>query len=150
MEKARKHPLISSFDGPDQPPICEEAYMRLKTVREYIEKIKELKLRCHLMAEEGSDLAAHLLVQPPPSGQWRKPICAFTVSTPGTSGDELLDHWGLAQAFCRMHRNTETLINMPTMLKGLRMFGEILAAFISTLAMTFENLNALSKTERKE
>lgn len=84
MEKARKHSLIGHiFDGPDQLSIHQEAYMGLKTVREDIENTKELKLRCHLVAEEGSDLAAHLLAQPPPSGQWRTLMPALSVSAPG-------------------------------------------------------------------
>ena len=56
MEKARKHPLVSHFfNGPDQPPICEEAYMGLKTILvvrftkifTYI-KIQMPKLKCQM------------------------------------------------------------------------------------------------------
>ena len=64
MEKARKYPLIGSFDGLDQVPICRQASMGLKIVGEAIKTSKELTVRSHPMGHRDSALGAHLLVRP--------------------------------------------------------------------------------------
>jgi aromatic ring hydroxylase len=104
--------------------------MGLKTKQEYIEKIRELKLRWNFMGQGASDLAARLLLQ----------TCIMAVANP---------------YFRVVYLSSRHLpeVNYSIIRDSIDRFTHLNqnnSGFISTSAMTFEKLNALSKIKRKE